>query len=142
MSLMQMVPDLHRIGRRLLRGVAYVAVGTKFLIPVGYMPGPLSAGSPVQLCDGGFQVPVHAHDHAAHAGHDAHHAQHDHGDKTGELQWKHCPSGALAAAGAIPVEYRLDLPPAESERVSLRDVGHVTQARFIAFRSRAPPLGA
>jgi hypothetical protein len=142
---MQMTLDSRRVGRRLLRGIAYAAVGTKFLIPVGYMPGPLAAGSPVQLCDAGFYVPAHAHDHAAHAGHGAHQeqrGQHDHGKKTDELKWKHCPSGALAAAGAIPVEYRLDLPPGEAERLPLRDAGRVTRARFTAFRSRAPPLRA
>jgi hypothetical protein len=138
-----MVPDLRQIGRRLLRGIAYVAVGTKFLIPVGYMPGPIAAGSPIQPCDAGFQLPALSHDHATHAGHGGGHLhQHDHGDNSHELQWKHCPAGALAAAGAIPVEYRLDLPPAESERAVPRDAGRVTRAPFIAFRSRAPPLGA
>jgi hypothetical protein len=141
-----MVPELRQIGRRLLRGVAYVAVATKFLIPVGYMPGPIATGSPIQLCDAGFRIPALSHDHAAHAGHGgAHEHRHDHHDRsddTHELQWKHCPAGALAAAGAIPVEYRLDLPPGESERSVLRDAEHLTRARFTAFRSRAPPLGA
>jgi hypothetical protein len=122
-----------------LRVVAYVAVVVKLLVPVGYMPGPLAAGLPVQLCDAGFAA-VAVHEHAAHSGH-SHHGggQHEH-DKASELHWKYCPSGALAAAGAIPVEYRIDLPHAEQERLALRDATGVTRTPFIAFRSRAPPL--
>ncbi len=133
---------LRGVGGWLLRGVACAAVGTKFLIPLGYMPGPLAAGSPLQLCDAGFHLVVHGHEPMAHAGHAEHAGHHDHGDKTTELQWKHCPSGALAAAGAIPVEYRLELPPRESERPALTAARPVTTRRFAAFRSRAPPLGA
>ena len=127
---------IRRFGARALRGGAYAAVLAKLLVPVGYMPGPIAAGLPIQLCDAGFSVVV-PHEHSGHAGHGGGHAHHD---KASELHWKHCPSGALAGAGAIPVEYRLDLTPAESERLSLRDAGRVTRAPFIAFRSRAPPL--
>jgi hypothetical protein len=137
-----MALESQQIGRRLLRAIACVAVGTKFLIPAGYMPGPLAAGSPVQLCDAGFHVVLHDHDHSVHAGHGGGHSEHDHGSKTEELQWKHCPSGALAAAGAIPVEYRLDLPVAVTERLPPGDVAVGTKHRFTPFRSRAPPLGA
>jgi hypothetical protein len=135
---MRMGTRLRRIGGLLLRSVAVAAVATKLLIPIGYMPGPLAAGSPIQLCDAGFKIVAAHHEHAALPAHGTHH---DH-DNNGELQWKHCPSGALAAAGAIPVEHRLDLPPGEAERLPLRDAGQITKARFTAFRARAPPLGA
>jgi hypothetical protein len=109
------------------------------------MPGPLADGLPVQLCDAGF-APVVVHEHAAHSGHDAGHAHHggtQHGhDAASELHWKYCPSGALAAAGAIPVEHRIDLLHAEHERLALRDAAGVTRTPFIAFRSRAPPLSS
>jgi hypothetical protein len=133
------LPTTRRFAGRLVRACAYAAVAAKLLVPVGYMPGPLAAGLPVQLCDAGF-APVVAHEHAAHGGH-AHHGggQHEH-DKASELHWKYCPSGALAGAGAIPVEYRIDLPHAEHERLALRDASGVTRTPFIAFRSRAPPL--
>jgi hypothetical protein len=134
---MRVAAKLRRVGAWPLRGIAYAAVAAKFLIPVGYMPGPLAAGSPIQLCDAGFHVAVHAGRHAQHE----HHGHHDHG-KTEELQWKHCPSGALAAAGAIPVEYRLDLPSGEAAPLPPRAAATVTKPRFTAFRSRAPPLGA
>ena len=98
-----------RFVRSLLRAFAAVAIVAKLLVPAGYMPGSLAAGLPVQLCDAGFApVVLHAHAHE-HAGHDAHaaHAQGDgtqHGhDAAGELHWKYCPSGALAAAGATAV---------------------------------------
>jgi len=141
---MRLSSTLLRHGQHALRVVAYVAVVAKLLVPVGYMPGPLFAGLPVQLCDAGFApVVVHQHEHAAHAGHGGHthHSagQHDH-DAASELHWKYCPSGALAGAGAIPVEHRLDLLHAGHERLSLLDAGRVTRAPFIAFRSRAPPL--
>jgi hypothetical protein len=138
---MRLTSTLLRNGQRALRACAYVAVVAKLLVPVGYMPGPLAAGLPVQLCDAGFApVVVHPHEHAAHSGH-AHHGggQHEH-DQASELHWKYCPSGALAGAGAIPVEYRIDLPHAEHERLVLRDASGVTRTPFIAFRSRAPPL--
>jgi hypothetical protein len=136
---MRLTSTLLRTGERALRVVAYVAVVAKLLVPVGYMPGPLAAGLPVQLCDAGF-APVVVHEHAAHSAH-AHHGggQHEH-DRASELHWKYCPSGALAGAGAIPVEYRIDLPHAEHERLALRDASGVTRTAFIAFRSRAPPL--
>ena len=125
----------------MLRGVAYVALVAKLLVPVGYMPGPLAAGLPVQLCDAGFApVVVHQHEHAGHSGHSQHASGHHDHDQASELHWKYCPSGALAGAGAIPVEYRLDLPHAEHERLALRDATGVTRTPFIAFRSRAPPL--
>ena len=138
---MRLTSALLRNSQRALRACAYVAVVAKLLVPVGYMPGPLAAGLPVQLCDAGFAPVVqHPHEHAAHSGH-AHHggAQHEH-DQASELHWKYCPSGALAAAGAIPVEYRIDLLHAGHERPLLLDAGRVTRAPFIAFRSRAPPL--
>lgn len=138
---MRLTSTLLRHACALLRGVAYVAVAAKLLVPVGYMPGPLAAGLPIQLCDAGF-APVVVPEHAVHVGH-AHHggAQHEH-DKASELPWKYCPSGALAAAGAIPVEYRIDLPYADHERLALRDAAGVTRTPFIAFRSRAPPLSS
>ena len=135
---MRLTSTLLRSGQRALRGVAYVAVVAKVLVPVGYMPGPLAAGLPVQLCDAGF-APVVGHEHAVHSGHPHHGARHEH-DQASELHWKYCPGGALAAAGAIPVEYRIDLPHVEHERLALRDAAGVTRTPFIAFRSRAPPL--
>ena len=138
---MRLTSTLLRTAQRALRACVYVAVVAKLLVPVGYMPGPLAAGLPVQLCDAGFApVVAHAHEHAAHGGH-VHHGggQHEH-DQASELHWKYCPSGALAAAGAIPVEYRIDLPHAEHERLALRDASGVTRTPFIVFRSRAPPL--
>ncbi len=114
---------IRRFAGHLARACAYVAVVAKLLVPVGYMPGPLAAGLPIQLCDAGFAL-VAVHEHAAHADHAGHAqhggAQHEH-DKAAELQWKYCPSGALASAGAIPVEYRIHLPPVKSERLALRD---------------------
>src|SRR5512138_3286913 len=118
--------SLLRISRHALRACAAVAVAAKLLVPVGYMPGPLAGGLPVQLCDAGFAPVVHQHGHAANGGHAHHdHAQHD---QASELHWKYCPSGALAAAGAISVEYRLDLLPVEHERLSLHDARSVTRA--------------
>ena len=134
---MHLTSTLLRTAQRALRACAYVAVAAKLLVPVGYMPGPLAAGLPVQLCDAGFApVVLHPHEHATHSGHSH---QHEH-DQASELHWKYCPSGALAGAGGIPVEYRVDLPHAESERLALRDAAGVTRTPFIAFRSRAPPL--
>ena len=51
---MRLTSTLLRAGQRALRGAAYVAVVAKLLVPAGYMPGPLAAGLPVQLCDAGF----------------------------------------------------------------------------------------
>jgi hypothetical protein len=132
---------IRRFAGCLARACAYAAVAAKLLVPTGYMPGPLAAGLPIQLCDAGF-APVVVHEHAAHGGHAQHGgAQHEH-DKASELQWKYCPSGALASAGAIPVEYRIHLTPLDSERLALRDAAGVTRTPFIAFRSRAPPLSS
>jgi hypothetical protein len=139
---MRLTPTLLRTAQRALRACAYMAVVAKLLVPAGYMPGPLAAGLPVQLCDAGFAaVVVHQYEHAAHPGHshDGGGVHHEH-DQASELHWKYCPSGALAAAGAIPVEHRIDLPHAEHERLVPRDAAGVTRTPFIAFRSRAPPL--
>ena len=138
---MRLTSTLLRNGQRALRACAYVAVVAKLLVPAGYMPGPLAAGLPVQLCDAEFaSVGLHPHEHAASSAHSHHGGVHHEHDQASELHWKYCPSGALAAAGAIPVEYRIDLPHAEHERLALRDAAGVTRTPFIAFRSRAPPL--
>jgi len=123
-----------------LRVAVYAAVVAKLLVPVGYMPGPLAAGLPVQVCDAGF-APVAVPAHAGHSGHTQHGGPHHEHDQASELHWKYCPSGALATAGAIPVEYRITLLPVESERLALLDASGVTRTPFVAFRSRAPPLG-
>lgn len=139
---MSSLRSLGRFGARAARAGAYVAVVAKLLVPLGYMPGPLAAGLPVRLCEAGF-APVVAREHerssmpSAHAHHGG--APHEH-DQASELHWKHCPSGALAAAGAIPVEHRLDLVPAVPERFAPRDAAGAIRTAFIAFRSRAPPL--
>ncbi len=135
------VRTIRRFAGPFARVCVCAAVAAKLLVPMGYMPGPFAAGLPVQLCDAGFApVVAHPYEHAAHGGHAQHGGgQHEH-DKASELHWKYCPSGALAAAGAIPVEYRIDLAHVESERLALRDASGVTRTPFIVFRSRAPPL--
>ncbi len=129
---MKMPPK--RFARQLLIALAYVAFGVKVLIPVGYMPGAISAGSPFQLCDAGLLG-------APHAGHNAHHSHGDSQDPDPhELSWKHCPIGALAAAGAIPVEYQLHLPPVEPQSIGVDYACDSIAAPVMGFRARAPPL--
>jgi len=108
----------------------------KLLIPAGFMPSSIRDGWPIRLCDAGLRLAHHTHGgHGDGGGGDG-----GHGDGGRELQWKHCPLGALAAAGAIAVEHLLPLRAVEPDRVDARIVGHFVVAPVPAFRSRAPPL--
>ena len=119
-----------RLGRRVLFGSFFVVFATKALIPIGYMPSAISDGSPVKLCDGG----LHGGRHAGHNSDDEHGSSHQ------ELQWKYCALGALAAAGAIPVEFDLNLGDPGSDYILFRYIPQSAAAPIFGFRSRAPPL--
>ena len=83
-----MLPDrLRDRAKRALVLAAWLAFAVKAIVPVGYMPAPLSGGSPFMLCDGVHGMPM--------AGH---HARSNPGDANGAAakdQWKHCPLSHL-----------------------------------------------
>jgi hypothetical protein len=142
--------------RKTLRGVAFVALAAKFLVPVGYMPASLADGGPIRLCESGpvLGTPSAASSpHASHAQHthSSSHAgdsgslndpaaagEHDHDDSSaGHHDWERCSLGGLAA---IAGEWQIavaTLPPA---RIAVAASTSFSRQTVVPFRSRAPPL--
>ena len=118
-----------RISRRILLAVAYLAVGSKLLIPMGYMPAPFATGSPIELCPSGLVI--HLGDHSQHHEKD--------GEHDGSHQWEHCPFGALAASPAIPSHIEILLPRLSESFSVVSNAQPPSRAAIVAFHSRAPP---
>lgn len=119
--------------RRALLFVSYVALATKLLIPIGYMPAAWSDGAPIRLCDSWFtlELPVD---------HETHHDHGDHGDDDIDPRlFKHCSLGALSAASAVPSEFRLQLAESPEYPIVFARVEHSFAAPSVGFRPRAPP---
>lgn len=119
----------------------------RLLVPAGYMPAPLEAGSLLQICPTGLHGvelqlaalagPVHAH-----AGHGQAQADvpapHDHAGGTGydnEL----CPVGALFASAVAVGEFAAPLLAPEFSRPQSRDRFPAIPLRLLLPQSRAPP---
>jgi len=129
--------------------LAIVAFGCRAVVPLGYMPAPLSEGGPFIPCNGvlaggafrvlasmpGTSTESAHHEHAGGAHHDS--ARED-GSGAHEA-WQHCPLGVAASSAALAAEYALSLP----------ELGHVFDypddslpliVRFPSFYlARAPP---
>ncbi len=82
---------------RMVVWMAYASLVCRLLVPVGYMPAPLSEGGPFVLCHGGYQGELVAYlsssGHAEHAGHAEDNAVHD--------VWSYCPTGAASGSVAL-----------------------------------------
>jgi hypothetical protein len=125
-----MKPLFRRCARRVLQLTCCIAFGTKLLIPDGYMPSPIADGWPIRLCDSRF----HPTEHSQHHGHEGNQKNDSH-----EHQWKYCPLGALAAAGALPGVYQFNLQNVESAHLPSFSVARRMARQAIGFQSRAPP---
>ena len=113
--------------------VFYLAFAVKLLIPVGYMPTAIGDGWPLRLCDAGLSGAVFSETGRQHE-HD-----HDHDGEQDELQWEHCPLGALAAANGIPIEHHIELSFRGQDFSPGQHVIQSIATRVVGFRSRAPP---
>jgi len=118
-----------QIIRRFSLTVACLAVLSKLLIPVGYMPASWGSGSPIELCPSGLLIDL--------SGHTGHHDKH--GDNDGSHQWEHCPFGALAASPAIPSHIEIQLPELSESFDAVPNTQYLSRATVVAFHSRAPP---
>jgi hypothetical protein len=108
--------------------LTWLGIASKLVIPVGYMPAPISEGG-LMFCPSAIVTPARHHDHG-HGGH---------GQQGGELKWDQCPYGALAKSVPIAV---LPATAVETERTAAPPVlpsriWHRSPVR--AFRARAPP---
>lgn len=129
--------------KRLLLGVAYVAFACKLLIPAGYMPAALGAGSLLALCPG--NLPVGLLDraggrgpHGGPGGHD-HHGDDDAGEHDGAAVWEHCSLGALAATPALASACVVAVTDAAPPSIATTAPLVTPNVRPLEFRARAPP---
>jgi hypothetical protein len=162
MSKRRLITRVRRFAAVLCRGFVVLAVGAKLLVPVGYMPASLADGGPLMLCGSGLPASLlSSHEHDA-SGHDAASAHghpasmHDHagpaaegaalGSRTGDEpasghhEWERCSLGGLASLAAIAAEWRFEIPAVAPERAAAPARILPTRARWLAFRSRAPPV--
>ena len=118
--------------KQTLHALTCLAVAFKLLVPIGYMPAPISEGG-FMLCPAGtvtgrlHQVQHHDHDHDGD------------GKKGAELDWDHCPYGALAKAAPISFALPAAIAPERAFYVPTLPTRAPTGTTSSAFRARAPP---
>lgn len=94
-QLLQSVP-------RMALWAAYACLVCRLLVPVGYMPAPLSEGGPFVLCHGGYQGELIRYlssgnnEHSAHAAHAAVNGGAD--DELSHDSWSYCSISASSAS--------------------------------------------
>jgi hypothetical protein len=124
-----------------VRAFAALAVATKLLVPVGFMPAAIADGSPLRLCDGGRAAVMHGH-MAMPAADAMAGSAHDHGkDGAGHHEWERCSLGGLAsmAAVAFDMSFVIAEPGADHEpRPVAMDRRSIHRTR--SFLARAPPV--
>lgn len=124
-----------------VRAFAALAVATKLLVPVGFMPAAVADGSPIRLCDGGRAAVMHtqmampAPD--AMAG-----SAHDHGKEgAGHHEWERCSLGGLASMAAVAFEISFAVAESGADhepRPAAMDRRSIERPR--RFLARAPPV--
>jgi Protein of unknown function (DUF2946) len=125
------IKTLISLSRKSLLALTAVAVACKLLIPIGYMPAPISGGAPLMFCpDATAAVSLHAR---------AHHRE-GHGKGGSELKWDHCPYGALAKSAPISITLAAPIAPGAATPVPVLREPVRTGIRLAAFRARAPPI--
>lgn len=119
---------LHTLNRT-LKALGCLAIAAKLLTPVGYMPAAISEGGLMFCPSGTIPGMLHVgHDHAGHGKHG------------GEIDWDHCPYGALAKSA--PISFSLTTTIV-SQRPALVPVPPMQALRSVSastFRARAPPV--
>lgn len=118
--------------KQTLHALTCLAVAFKLLIPIGYMPAPISEGG-FMLCPAGTVT--------GQLEHVQHHDDHHDGDgkKGGELDWGHCPYGALAKAAPISFVLPAAIAPERAVYVPTPPTRVPAGTTTSAFRARAPP---
>ena len=127
--------------RALARSFAALAVATKLLVPIGFMPAALADGSPFRLCDGGrdavipMQMAMPMLETMAGG-------VHDHGKQGARHhEWERCSLGGLASMAAVAVDVSFVVaepcadqlpPPTTVDRHSIECPR--------GFLARAPPV--
>lgn len=143
--------------RRLLRQLAAFVIAVQFLVPAGYMPGSLAAGTPFVLCsmftgNADHDTTSHADamqgdmpNMAAAAGQRAAEAATDtanetaHSNHSNAEAWEHCPLGALGAGAALAFAIDTSLPALAADEVATHYAIAQGSITAITQRARAPP---
>jgi hypothetical protein len=149
-----------KVIRRIGRSAAFVALASKLLVPVGYMPAALADGGPVRLCDMGLSFDTNPPARAHSLGHGAiasgasvedrqdsasqsHQVReedaHDHGATSEHGPWERCALGSLASLAALTGD---SAPSILSSRLSEGDFLEPATLRGradVATRARGPP---
>jgi hypothetical protein len=108
--------------------ITYAALACKFLIPVGYMPAPISDGWPVRMCQAGLPKSLLSHE-TDHLGQ----------DETNELRWDSCSLGALYASAVIADSQIPHVPYPGSAPALTTAAGVCIETTASVFHCRAPP---
>ena len=122
---------------RLHYGVLLAIFACRALVPVGFMPAPISAGGPIVICPGGAGGALLRH-LAAHRDQSDSDHRHEHAPG-GHDAWAYCPVGASLAAAALLTVVHFQLP-AHSPVLEATEPAQVLPRFVIArYRARAPP---
>ena len=141
---------MRRYGARIWR-IAFALFLLRAVVPVGYMPAPLSEGGPFVLCHGASAPTlrlIEAHAGMHHAMHDG--AKHDgatHADPSGspgdghDERWDHCPLGVGGSDLALaPQGLSLPAPDALIDLARVEPTLAASRARTDLYLARAPPV--
>jgi hypothetical protein len=124
--------------KQILLALAWLAVSARLLIPIGYMPAPISDGG-LMFCPDGIVAakPLdgphrNGHDHGSH---DENPAE-EHGS---EIDWNQCPYGALAKSAPVTFELAYSIESLRPAALPVPATRLRIHAPTGAFRARAPP---
>lgn len=143
-----------RSARRMLRVLAALAIGCKFLVPIGYMPGSFANGTPFVLCDmyGATPGQHEAHSMSAEMSPDMSPSMSDsampgsgmaeHEEHVGAEAWEHCPLGALGSGAAMAFGIEPVVDSTGSDQISDFPTATPRSISILAARARAPPVTA
>jgi len=153
-----------KVIRRIGRSAAFLALASKLLVPVGYMPAAIVDGGPIRLCDMGLSLDGAAPDsHDRSSGHAAvvgdasvedghgspaasHQAAiedaqdtHDHGATSEHGAWERCALGSLASLVALTGDVALPILFTQRSECDLLEPAALSGRADVATRARDPP---
>lgn len=125
--------------------ITVVAIACQLIVPPGYMPAAIAAGSPLALC-GSLPIPGLAIAEPSAALHSGHYDDHPAATNTDSEkppqthEWNACPLGALSATAATVSKPCFSFAAFRHEPPSFSARETQSCAAVLGFRSRAPPI--
>jgi hypothetical protein len=130
---------MQRGKRRALSGLILLGLACRALIPVGYMPAPLTAGGPVVLCPGDFSIALLNLPGVRGAHHHNHHGSQD-SRGAGHTAWDACAFAAASAAFLPVAEYATAALVFEQVPPPAAPAAVAPYLPAASYSARAPPV--